>query len=226
MITHIVDDYSNLITVEHSDKAKFVSTVELSCKPFVDLQAVISEFNLKYDVDTAVGQQLDVVGEWVGISRLLPIPLTGVYFTLDSGPGLDSGVLRGESDSLTELSSLPDDIYRVLIYSKILNNHWDGSKTQAYEISNRLFALNGYSLFIVDNCNMTMNVGVVGATTPPVIVQAMLLNHLFDIKPASVKIENYIWQTTSGKMFQFDAQPGNINFGGLDSGHFATITQN
>jgi hypothetical protein len=53
------------------------------------------------------------VGIWVGISRFLKTPLSGVYFSLDVFPGLDQGTLQGPFDPTTGLTVLPDDSYRM-----------------------------------------------------------------------------------------------------------------
>ena len=74
-----INDYINLITSEHADKSNFAATVALRCQPYVDLINFYQSVTSDYDLDTAIGTQLDVVGQWVGISRYLPVPLVGVY---------------------------------------------------------------------------------------------------------------------------------------------------
>jgi hypothetical protein len=216
--------YTNLVTSEHADKQKFMNTIAVSCAAFADSAAFLASIPAMFDIDTAVGNQLDVVGIWVGISRALPIPLTGVYFTLDSGPGFDSGILIGPFDPVAGLTMLPDSFYRLLLKAKILNNHWDGSMPSAYLLSSVVFASYGYTLFIQDNYNLTMNLGLLGPGTPPVIVQAMLIHKLLDVKPATVNLLSYIWQARPGPIFMFDAQIGSTHFAGFDSGTFAVIT--
>ena len=67
-----------------------MGVVATLCQPFVDEQSVLNSLPGKYDLDSAVGVQLDAVGEWVGISRELAVPLSNVYFSLDiAGLGLD-----------------------------------------------------------------------------------------------------------------------------------------
>ena len=221
-----INDYINLITSEHADRPNFVATVALRCQPYVDLINFYQSVTSAYDLDTAIGAQLDVVGQWVGISRYLPVPLVGVYFTLDTGPGLDSGILWDGVSPLTGLVALPDLYYRILLRAKILNNQWDGSLPMAYAIGQSIFTEFGYTLFIQDNGNLTMNLGIHGPDVPPITIQAMLINHLLDIKPATIQLTEYIWQAVPGPIFMLDAPAGSTHFAGLDSGQLALVTQN
>ncbi len=217
--------FTDKITSEHADKPKFVATVSVTTQQSVDLINLCNQFPSVYDVNTAVGNQLDVVGQWVNVSRQLTVPLTGVYFTLDTaGLGLDSGILMGPFDPSTGLTSLPDNYYRLIIQAKILDNHWDGSKSQAYALANIVYAAYGYNLFIVDNSNLTMDLGLLGPTAPPPIVQALLTSGKLNLKPAGIHINNYIFQAVPGPLFALDLN--NSFFAGLDTGHLAVFVTN
>ena len=219
------DKYTSLITSEHIDKPNFVAMVAAVCQPMVDIQNLCLQVPTLYDIETAIGSQLDVIGQWVGITRNLPVPITGVYFTLDTGPGLDGGILLGPDDPTTALYQLGDSFYRILIAAKILNNQWDGTKGSLFAITQALFSSFGYSLFTQDYSNLTMAIGLSGGVPPPIIL-AMLTNGLLDIRPATVHIISYITQVNSSPIFMLDAQPGNVNFAGLDNGAFANVITN
>lgn len=220
-----VSKYTNLITSEHADKPKFVAMVAALCQPMVDIQNLCERVPSLYDIETAVGVQLDFIGQWVGITRDISVPLTGVYFTLDGGPGLDNGIFIGPNDPTTGLVSLSDQYFRILITAKILNNQWDGTKSSLYDISTVLFSPFGFDLFIQDYNNLTMSIGLIGGVPSPIIL-AMLTNGLLDIKPATVHIVGYITQANLSPIFMLDAQPGNPNFAGLDTGAFPNFTPN
>ena len=85
--------YTDLITSAHNQKEKFVKTVDISTSPYESIQNILNNLINKYDIDLAVGDQLDTVGIWVGIGRYLPLPLEGVYFTWDTtiDEGWDAG---------------------------------------------------------------------------------------------------------------------------------------
>jgi hypothetical protein len=76
-----VETYLNLITSQHRDKPKFVATVQATVSPLVALQDTLKGLVQDYDLDTAIGQQLDIIGQWAGVTRNLNTPLTGVYLT-------------------------------------------------------------------------------------------------------------------------------------------------
>lgn len=131
--------YTGLITSQHANKPKFMAMVDGVAQPFVDLQAVLANIPASYDLDNAIGDQLDVVGEWVGIGRNISTPLS-VYFSLDtSGLGFDQGSWQGPYDPSTGLISLDDDTYRLLIRAKIGANSWDGTLGTSAAILNSIF---------------------------------------------------------------------------------------
>jgi hypothetical protein len=186
-----VSPYTSLITSEHASAPNFVATVAASCQPFADLLAVLQSIPSLYDLDNAVGAQLDTVGLWVGVSRNLAEPLTGVYFSFDTaGVGFDQGVWFGPGDSTTTLFALPDDIYRTLLRAKIAANQWDGSIPDAYAIWDIMLQPIGLDIQITDNGDMTMTQTLVG--TPDVVTQAIFNQGLLDLKPAGVSVTNVI----------------------------------
>lgn len=211
--------YEGLITSEHSDKPVFMGVLDILLEGPVGIQDTIFGLINDFDIDLAVGVQLDVIGEWVGLSRKVEVPITGVYFTWDDVPsdGWDYGLWQGEFDPTEGLTSLPDDIYRQALYTKILLNHWDGSIPGAYTIYNTLLAISGNSAIIQDNENMSMIVGVLGATLPPVIL-ALLTGGYLDIRPEGVGIAYYGTTTAPGPFFGFDVENSSIS--GYDVGQW------
>lgn len=220
-----ITPFTDNITSEHADKPNFVAMVGQTCQPSADLIELYNQIPLLYDVDVAVGTQLDVDGQWVGVSRYLNTPLTGVYFSFDIlGVGFDEGVWLGPFDPITGLTRLPDDIYRILIKVKILNNHWNGSKNDAYTIFNTIFAQLGYSFFIEDYSDLSFNQGLIGPSYPVALVIALLTSGKLNVKPAGIRIRNYIYQSVPGPIFAFDIN--NSSFAGFDTGGWAIIIPN
>jgi hypothetical protein len=88
----------------------------------------LSSFIPKFDLDQAAGDQLDIIGLWVGVGRRVKTPPIGVYFSLDIvSVGFDQGVWQGPFDPSMGITLLDDDTYRLLIRAKIGANHWDGT---------------------------------------------------------------------------------------------------
>jgi hypothetical protein len=150
------------------------------------------------------------------------VPLTGVYFSLDTaGLGFDEGTWQSPFDPTTGLIALPDDAYRTLLRAKIANNQWDGTVPGAYRFLSGLFP--GNVLFIQDNQDMTMYVGIVGSVALDAVSYALLTGGYLDVKPSGVHIEGYVTPSIPGDpIFGFDVQNSLIS--GFDTGAFATIT--
>lgn len=217
-----ISAYTGLITSEHADKPHFVAVISALVQGLADMTAVTNSMPALFDIDDAAGQQLDFVGQWVGQTRDLSIPLTGIYLTLDTGPGLDSGALIGPFDPTSGLVSLPDTQYRTLLRARIANNQWDGTVPGAYTFMEAVFPA-GDTFFIQDNCDMTMNVGVAGSVPLDAITTALLTGGYLNIKPAGVRINEYVTPSIWGTpIFALDMNNG--LFSGLDQGAFANIT--
>lgn len=217
-MTAQLTDYTGLITSEHQSAPKFMAMVSLLGQWAVDRRNLLASIPALYDIDNAVGQQLDRVGEWVGISRNLSLPLTGVYFSFDtSGVGFDQGTWLGPFDPTTGLVSLPDAQYRILLYATIAANNWDGTVPGAYAAWDTIFEPLGYSVLITDNQDMTMNVVLVGPT-PDAVTLALFTGGYLNLRPAGVGITNYYLPSVPGSpVFGFDVENSSIagfNVGG------------
>ena len=126
------EDYLALIPQQHH-KPRFLATVRALVEPFCALQQMCAELaGGCYDVDTAVGAQLDVIAKWVGATRANSVPLAGVAFTWDgtAEKGWDNGVWEG----VAGFDELPDDLFRSVIKAKIIANHGRGDKETAYRV--------------------------------------------------------------------------------------------
>ena len=222
----IINTYLDLITSEHADKPNFNAVVGDVCQPFVDLQNVYDSTKLLFDVTTAIGDQLDKIGEWVGVSRYLSEPLSGVYFSWDiAGLGWDQSFWVGTPNPIANTVVLTDTYYRLLLAAKILNNNWDGTINSAYALAEPLFNSFGLTLFIVDNGDMTIDIGLSGTGAINPVVVALLEGGYLDIKPAGIQIKNYLFPTSpGGPIFAFGIQ--NSTFAGFGTGVWVTNTLN
>lgn len=216
-MTAQLTDYTSLITSEHQSAPRFMAMVSVLAQWAVDRRNLLASIPALYDIDTAIGQQLDRVGEWVGISRNFSLPLTGVYFSLDTtGLGFDQGTWLGPFDPTTGLVSLPDYQYRILLYATIAANNWDGTVPSAYDAWNTIFAPLGYSILIADNQDMTMNVVLVGPS-PDAVTLALFTGGYLNLRPAGVGITNYYLPSVPGSpVFGMDVQ--NSAIAGFDTG--------
>lgn len=212
-----LSNYINLLPSANDDKPNFLAVLSALLQPFVDEQNVVASLIEKYDLDTAVGTQLDVVGQWVGFGRSVLSPLAGVYFSLDTEDvGFDQGVWWEPDNPLTVLVDLDDDTYRLMLRAKIASNYWDGSLQQLQQIFAEFFLVSpGTYVFVIDNFNMTMTVGISGAI-PGRIYQLLFLNTHVPFPPAAVLSDVVVTTEYGAPLFGFDVE--NNYIGGFDSG--------
>lgn len=210
--------YTNLITSEHADKPKFVAMVGTVAGSFADVTNTMAEIQADFDLDAAVGAQLDVIGLWVGLSRQMTTPITGVYFTLDdSALGFDQGVWKGPYDPTDGIVNLDDSTYRAAIRIKIGINTWDGTLPSYEAILNSALATLGGAgsyIFAIDNQDMSMSLFFWGNGIPAILKQ-MLTNGYLDFRPEGVEVTAY----TATIFFGFDLNTSSVK--GFDLGSWA-----
>lgn len=153
--------YTGLITNYHATKSKFFDHIDLSTRPLIDISTATRGLVSAFDIDTAVGVQLDILGLWIGRSRIVSQPISGVYFSLDiDGLGFDQGVWQGPYDPDSGYTTLSDETYRIILKAKIAINNWDGRNDSLPPILDAALEGSGLKMQIVDNQDMTISVWV------------------------------------------------------------------
>ncbi len=213
----ILEDYLNLITSEHRLKPKYMAMVSFGSEVYVYLQDLLASMIPKFDVDTAVGNQLDIIGQWVGISRNVSIPISGVYFSWDADYtlGWDYGTWQ-PSYLPTEVTVLPDDAYRTLIRAKIAANQWDGTTNGAYAIWDAIFPT--VTILIQDNQDMSYDLAFVGGIVDSLTV-ALVSEGYIPLKPEGVRVNTYFFPVDTGPVFAWDLESDLL--GGWDEASWA-----
>jgi hypothetical protein len=154
-----INNYIDLITSQHKTKPKFIAWLSSALGIINDDVTAAIGMPSSFDIDSAVGLQLDALGEIVGRERSLNFqPASG------SSPVLD------------------DPNYRIALKAKIAQNHWDGTIPAIYDIWYSLFS--DVSLVVVDNQNMTMSALVEGQLDP--VATDMVASGRIIPKPAGV----------------------------------------
>jgi hypothetical protein len=154
-----ISNYIDLITSQHKTKPNFIAWLSSALNMVNDNVVITNLIPTSFDVDTAIGMQLDTLGEIIGRSRTLNFQPSG-----GSSPTLD------------------DVNYRIALKAKISQNQWDGTTPQIYEIWNNLFP--NVTLSVVDNQNMTISVLLEGQLEA--VVQEMLAAGYIVPKPVGV----------------------------------------
>jgi Protein of unknown function (DUF2612) len=209
--------YLALITSEYNQQPNFMAMLAKVFEPVADNIAVMQSMPGLFSLDTAVGEQLDFVGQWIGVSRNIAVPLAGVYFTLDSTTlGFDAGTWFSQFDPVAGVVSLSDDDYRTLLRARIARNQWDGSIPGAYAVWDTLFAGTGLGILIQDLENMHMIMALTGDTTNAVTL-ALFKGGYLSMDPEGVMVDAYMTPSVpSTPYFGFDVENSAIS--GFDAG--------
>lgn len=168
------ESYLQLITSQYAMKPKFNAMVQAyldMVSPAVDC---LNSFNEIFNLDDAVGDQLDILGSYVALTRELPV----------SDPDIPS--------------ILDDELFRTVIKARILSNFWDGTIEQWSEIIKEMFPLASYN--IIDNQDMSVQIIMIDPSASMTMV-ALLFNGYIVPKPAGVKVN---WTIQDKALFSWD----------------------
>ena len=187
------NEYTDLIAGYHVGKEKYTQWVFELTEPLRLAKERLAALRRDFDVDYAVGPQLDTIGVRVGVSRRIPMALRDVYFALDDldGIGLDLGVWKGRYDPVDGTTTLDDETYRAVIKSKILQNHWDGTRETLPAFLTGVLALFGQPAKVLDLEDLqTMHVvlHLTKDSTPP-IVWELFSRRIIDVTAAGVSVD-------------------------------------
>lgn len=214
------ETYLDLVARQHKGRPKFEATLRALLEPLVAQQATLNSLPLRFDLDAAAGAQLDAVGAWIGRSRLLDAPITGVYFSFDDpAVGFDRGTWRGMFDPLTGIERLPDETYRIVLRARVASNMWDGTTPgmrRAYDYI--LPPAEGYVLLIEDRQDMSMLVVLLGRPLDA-LTRALLLEGALEVKPMGVQVAH---RFGTAPVFGFDASTATVQ--GFNQGSWVTTS--
>lgn len=180
--------YLPLIPGGNRNKPKFVATVELLTGALSSICQTLQDMPRMFDIDHAVGEQLDMVGEWVGFSRRVSVPLTGVFFSWNTpGLGWNEGSWKGPFEASDGTVLLDDATYRTFLKIRIWTNYWHGDQGSAVAWAQAV--VSGYfgaTVTLLDNQNMTANLYVSGS--PSAVVSALINQGFFPPRPLGVVV--------------------------------------
>lgn len=206
-----VQDYLDLVTSEYQNQPNFNAMLAFMVAVPVQVQSLMNQMNgtalpSLFDLATPpVGNQLDILGQWAGISRNVNIPITGVFFSWDGTDftlGWDYGSWQSDTQP-TSIVALPDDAYLTLILAKIAANNWNGTTNGAYEIWDALFPQ--FTILIQDNCNMTYAMAIIGGIVDSLTL-ALITGGYIQLRPEGVQISEYLVSVDTNPAFCWDLE--------------------
>lgn len=205
------------VATQYSESQDFLAYLRALLDSSSELETVLQTVAAQTDIDVAEGVNLDVIGEIVGVSRIIPDSIAIMFFgfTGQSGatPFGEEGVLsigarfREENEPATVTSVLADPEYRLLIRAKIVKNHSHGTGEDM--LRGMAYLFNAPMAAVDDIGNMAIAVAIGRQLT----FQEQTIVKTLDIlpRPAGVRIE---WQAMfdSTDYFGFDGQPNARSF--------------
>jgi len=220
--------YTELISNYHASKPLFFQHIDLSTRPLIDVNASLDNLVTAFDIDNAVGKQLDILGEWIGRTRIVSQPISGVYFSWDTdGLGLDQGVWQGPYDPDSGFTSLSDDTYRIILKAKIAINNWNGQNGTLPDILDNALVGSGVSMQVVDNQDMTISILILPeiefANVSLELISAIKQGYL-TVKAAGVRVKEMVMPSDGSRLFAFDADTQYL--AGFDQGSWDEVVNN
>lgn len=217
--------YTEKITNYHASKTLFVQHVDLSTRPLIDINTSVNSLITAFDVDTAVGKQLDIIGEWVGRTRVVSQVISGVYFSLDTDIlGFEQGIWQGPYDPDSGFTSLSDDTYRIILKAKIAINNWNGQNGTLPDILDNTLVGSGVSMQVVDNQDMSISILILPeiefANVSLELIAAIKQGYL-TVKAAGVRVKEMVMPSDGSRLFAFDSDTQYL--AGFDQGSWDEV---
>lgn len=168
----IVEYYSNLLIFQYSNKPKAVATIKATVTPIIMDQLPLTVQDA-FDLDTAIGYQLDTIAKYVGVSR--------------SGNGFNGPITLDDSDFLA------------LIKLGIIRNNFGSSLSTIQDFLATYF-LN--EILVFDYANMHINYLISSAVGSQNLAQLFITEGLLP-KPMGVGLGTLIYAPIINTFFGF-----------------------
>jgi len=218
----MVEEVTNLLIKQYWEKPKAKAEIELKASSWDKTRAFLAALDPAFDLDNAVGAQLDVLGRIVGISRNVPSVVPKIYFGFSINPTsqgfsdkFNSSRIGGPffdkfSSQFTDLQ-LGDSDYRFFIRVKAAANRASAylSSDTYIGIQDVILAAFAGRAYVVDNLDMTLTLYV----SPIVSLDRLNLIEKLGLlpKPQGVRYKVVV-QAEPGETFGFSNNPSSRGF--------------
>lgn len=184
--------YLDLVTSEHSTKPKYMAWLSVLLTPLIDAIKLNEDVKKAFDLNTAIGAQLNIIGKWLEQPRQVDFQPTD-----------------GSS------SVLNDNYYRTVLKAKVVKNQWKGTISNFYSFWNVLFKGQPLQIYLVDNQAMEP-VAIIWSSSVDQMMQDLIANNYIVPKPAGLGLT--VRRIDSDTTFGFFG----TEFTGFDTGTFWT----
>ena len=215
------DEYKKLLIIQYADKPNALAQIELTIGKLEQIYSLALSLEQAFDLDYAVGKQLDILGKIVGINRSVPFAVPKNYFGFSDNPTTGGPMgnkflsvvaypMKNKFEIPYSTGKLNDYNYRFFIKAKIIKNYAKGTMIDSDNLSiqNTVDYLFKNEAYIVDNKNMTMNI-YINNTFDFNMVQYIEQLDLIP-RPQGVRYKSII-SYVDGETFGFN--PNNTGFG-------------
>lgn len=155
-----IAEYLLHVTSQYQNSPKFLEWLSIPLKICEDIHKCAKEMPSEFEIDNASGVQLDIIGQYLGQSRILPFePTDGSSAYLD------------------------DPLYKKVLKLKTITNYWDGSLHSIHKTWKTI--LNESTLRITDNMDMSASIELGGTMTS--LLKDMVWNDMVLPRPEGVR---------------------------------------
>lgn len=208
------------VAAQYTESQKFLAYIRALLASSAELEAVLQKVAEQVDIDLAEGVNLDVIGEIVGISRIIPASVQLAFFgfqdnaaALNFGEEGSQGIgarFYDDGEPYLATSVLNDPEFRLLIRAKIVKNHALGTNEDV--IAGLAYLFGGgmaIQVAVEDIGGMAIQVAV---GRPLTYLEKVLITNLDVLpRPAGVRISQRVTYSTTS-YFGFDGQSSALSF--------------
>ena len=169
--------YQRLLIAEYANAPKALATIAIYVKQALG-DMLVADLGPAFDLDTAVGPQLDILGKYIGLPRTIGLPLPEPYYEFSDyagptpspngfrdylNPATNAGVIWDNYlFQGTENTALSDVAYSFMLKMQVVLNSNDGTLASIMDFLQQFFP---GQIRLIDNKDMTLTY-YLGAQVP------------------------------------------------------------
>lgn len=198
------------IYAQYRNKPKAKAWYDITRTLAYNLSSAADALRVMYSIDSAVGEQLDILGRIVVVSRayISQVELDPALFAEPDGAEFGDTSAAFSETTIDNDTQMSDDLYRLVIKSKIIKNNSDAT------IESLLFGINfllpdADIVRVTDNEDMSFSVEFYGNITS--LQRWALLNSKLIPKPQGVQFNGFLEALDYVQFNDTDYQFGDTN---------------
>ena len=179
------------IYAQYRDKPKAVAWYAIARALGGSIEAAAQAVRKSYDIDSAVGEQLNVIGRIVVAPRSFvgSMPMNPGLFDLTDGDQFGDDDAMFSALTIDQDGQLSDELYRLVIKAKIVKNNGDATIENILDGMNFLLP-NAEVLRVTDGEDMSFSIEFYGQITN--LERFALLNAGLVPKPQAVNFNGFL----------------------------------